>query len=118
MAMTNRSFKKRIHQATFWKHNGNQDEFGNPTYTVDADWIQQPIKWPCEVLGASGGEVMRGRQVTATTTHVLYGEWFGVVTVTSDMRCQIEDGTRFEIVALLEPDGLSTEGRLDCRREQ
>ena len=117
MAMTNRSFKRRIHQARFARHNGNLDEHGNPTYAVERDWIWLPIRWPCEMLSSGGNETLRGRQTTATTSHVLYGEAYGCDGVEPQHRCEMSDGKRYSVVAVLDPEGLNTEKRIELKAE-
>ena len=107
---------RRIHQADFQLHNGNLDDSGTPTYTSEDDWQVVIAAWPCEVLNTSGGETLRGRQVTAETTHVLIGEYFGVEGVTTDMRIEV-NGQTLAIVSVLDQDGDSYERRIEAKRE-
>ena len=108
-------FKPRIHVATIEQHNGNQDELGHPTYTNDADWRIVVPRWPCELLTASGGERLRGRGLSASTTHVFIGEWAAVQNVTPDMRLNV-GGKIYNITAVYEPDGLNREMRIEARQ--
>ena len=70
----------------------------------------------CEMIAASGGEVVRGRQVTATTTHVLFGEYFGGEGVNPEMRALIE-GKWYNVTSVLDKDGLSEEQRIELKVE-
>jgi hypothetical protein len=56
----------RRHRATFSSYTEEQDYHGNPNYA--AETFRQDV--PVEMLSTSGGERIRGRQVTAETTHV------------------------------------------------
>lgn len=118
--MRNRDGKRR-HMATFQQHDGTTDAHGHPTYFTEADW-DNVLQWPCEVTTAHGGEVLRGRQVTAETTHVLFGEYFSAEGVTAAMRCKIpsDDGTMvtYDVVSAYDPDGLSRELRVELKRDQ
>jgi hypothetical protein len=35
--------------ATFYRHDGNVDSYGQPTYKTDADWDVVTQTWPCEL---------------------------------------------------------------------
>ena len=111
-----RMSRYRRHVARFYYHNGNRDEHNNPTLSRESDWIARPVVFYCEMQGAGGGEKVRGRQVTAVTSHVLFGEARGITTVQAADRCVIGD-KRFEVVTKGDPDGLDTEGRIELRRE-
>ena len=103
---TRHEARESIHRATFELHNGNQDEHGNPTYPVDKDWTRTVIGWPCQVLTVAGGEGPRGRQVSASTTHILKGEYHGASGVTPEMRCTVGNAT-FYVVKAIDREGLA-----------
>ena len=103
-----------IHVATFERHNGNQDAAGQPTYSVERDWITEVPRWPCSLRAVRGGEVIRGGQVAATTTHVLFGEYYGALGVTQQMRCFVNDKL-FHVVAVEDKYGLNNELRIELR---
>lgn len=107
----------RRHAARIEKHDGTQEsDHGHPSYTTPGDWDTVVESWPCEVLTTSGGELIRGRQVQAETTHVLFGEYFGADNVTAEMRAVV-GGITYSIVAAYDPDGDSREMRIEARRE-
>lgn len=107
--------RQGIHRATFSVHNGNQDEHGNPTYPVDKDWERTAINWPCQLLTVAGGEGPRGRQVSASTTHILKGEYHGAAGVTPEMRCEIS-GAVFYVVNAIDRDGLRREMEVEVKQ--
>ena len=107
---------RRTHFAQFQKHNGTVDALGTPTYDEPADWDVVVPQWTAEHLQTRGGEVLRGRQVAAVTTDVLYGEYYGAQGVLPEMRCVI-DGVTYEVVAALDMDGRHREMRVELRRE-
>ena len=94
----------RRHLATFSQHNGSTDTAGQPTYANAADWTTVLGEWPCELLQTSGGEVLRGRQVTAQTTHVFFGDFMG--SEAEPTYRIIVSGRNYSIVSVLDPDGL------------
>jgi hypothetical protein len=102
----------RTHVATFYEHNGRVDGAGNPTYSVDNDWVPTIFNWPCELQTVSGGEDARGRQTSQTTTHVLYGEAGGAEGVTVEQRVEIA-GRRYNIVSAYDEQGLNMERRVE-----
>lgn len=118
--MRNRDGNRR-HIATFQQHDGTVDSHGHPTLGTSADWDDFISGWPCELLTGSGGERLRGRQVTAETTHVLFGEYFGAEGVTAKMRVLIDDPTgtsvTYQVVSAYDPDGDGREMRVELRRE-
>jgi hypothetical protein len=117
MAMsTSNVYRRRIHQATFERHNGNQDATGAPTYNLPTDWRIVMSGWPCEVLTTTGGERMRGRQVSASTTHILVGDFFSAADkIDPECRAWI-NGRLYNIVAVIEPDGLNRELRIEVKQ--
>ena len=102
--------------ARFYYHNGNRDAHNNPTLSVDADWIKRPVVFFCEMQETAGGEKVRGRQVTASTTHVLFGERRGLLSVKPTDRCVV-GGQNYEVVATHDPDGKGIEGRIEIKAE-
>lgn len=106
----------RRHSAVFYRHNGKTDESGLPTYGVAADWSQVGGSWPCEIQTTNGGEVIRGRQVAAETSHILYGDFAAVQTVKPTDRLRAA-GVGLEVVAVIDQHGLRDEMRIECKRE-
>ena len=106
----------RQHRATVSQHDGTQDSHGTPTYETSGDWDAVVTDWPCEVVAVRGGETLRGRQVAAETTHVLFGEYHGGSSITPEMRAVIS-GTTYHVVSALDMDGDSRELRVEVRRE-
>lgn len=113
---------KRRHVATFQSHNGTTDAHNHPTYSTDTDWSNSVVDWPCELTTVQGGEVLRGRQVSEITTHVLFGEYFGADGVAAQMRCLIDNpsgsAVTYQVVAAYDADGLSDEIRVELKAEQ
>jgi SPP1 family predicted phage head-tail adaptor len=106
---------KRRDNAQIQKHNGKVDDYGQPTYKVEADW-ETVVRWPCQFMSTSGGEFLRGRQVTAQSTHVLYGDYAAVRDVTPDMRVKI----RGQVLGILDVSDLFGDQRemsIDAKRE-
>ena len=115
------SVGNRVYSATFSEHNGNRDEHGNPTYEVATDWVPVVTRWPCEMIATAGGEMIRGRQTTATTTHVLYGEYFGAKGIKATHRCTIlvdDVAETFSVSAVpIDAQGRKMEMRVEVKRE-
>ena len=105
----------RIHAATFKKHNGNVEN-GQETLNKESDWTTFTQNWPCELMAVRGGETIRGRQVAEHTTHVLFGEYYGAVGITPEMKCVIAGKTR-NIVSVMDMDGDSREMRIELKEE-
>lgn len=114
------SIRKRVGYrrwtATFTRHNGEKDSYGQPTYGTPNDWYIVSFKWPCELTTTIGGEVLRGRQVNEKTTHVAFGEFAGLGEVIVEDRCTIA-GVHYGIVNISDPDGISQEVRIELRGE-
>ena len=107
----------RNHVALFEQHNGNLDEAGQPTYETEADWIPIGFRWPCEMVATSGGEVVRGRQVTDRTTYVLFGEYFGSENV--DATCRVSVGGQvLYVAAVYDQTGWQMERRIELKQER
>tara|TARA_R110000824_G_scaffold53003_3_gene147016 strand:+ start:4970 stop:5314 length:345 start_codon:yes stop_codon:yes gene_type:complete len=104
------------HRAKFTQHDGTQDSHGTPTYRVPGDWDTVVAAWPCELLTSTGTETLRGKQVQATTTHVLFGEYHGAKLVEPDMRAVIDNVT-YGVVAAFDPMGNSREIRIELKRD-
>lgn len=104
------------HIATFQQHNGRKNDHGLPTVDVDSDWRTVLASWPCELMATSGGEQIRGRQVTAVTTHVLFGDYFAAKNVTPDLRVQV-NGLTLQVISAFDPDGQQFEMRIEAKRE-
>ncbi len=60
--------------------------------------------------------MLRGKQVSAQTTHVLFGEYHAVTTITTDMKVTV-NSVEYGIVVVHDMDGDSKETRVECRRE-
>ena len=106
----------RQHRATFSQHDGTQGADGNPTFTTSADWDAFVTDWPCEMVAVRGGESLRGRQVAATTTHVLFGEYQGANGILPPMRCVINGNTR-QVVSVMDVTGEQREMRIELKKE-
>lgn len=102
--------------ASFTRHDGTLDSYGQPTYHVPEDWVTVGYGWPCEMVSTVGGEVLRGRMVNEKTTHVAFGEFFGSRGVDVKDRCTV-DGVQYGIVNMSDSDGLQTERRIELRGE-
>lgn len=108
---------KRRYNATFLEFNGKQTETGFPDYTDPTNWVPVVANWPCELIGVGSGETVRGRQVTAETTHVIFGEWFGGEGVKSGHRCRV-DGREMSVAGPpLDMDGMKLEMRIELKQE-
>ena len=88
----------RRHRATFKSHNGTEDAAGHPTFSIEGDWVAVIEDWPCEMLSTSGEEELRGRQVNAHATHVLYGDFQSAIGVLPEMKCLVTVTTTGEVV--------------------
>ena len=115
------SYRKRYGQrnyyASFQEHNGDQDTHGTPTYGDAADWITVVPQFPAELVSTTGGEVLRGRQISAITTHVLYGEYYSGEGIKPNHRCVI-DGKLYEVVSVLDMDGRHRELRVELKQAE
>lgn len=112
----------RRHRATAKQHNGTVDAHGVPTYTTSNDWTEVVTQWPVEVRSVAGGEVLRGRQVSAETTHVMFGEFHGGKSITPDMKVEVYDPATsstitYGVIAAYDMDGDSRELRVELMRE-
>lgn len=106
----------RTKVAAFQQHSGTVDDYGTPTYTNDDDWSTVVAAWPAEQVGVRGGEVIRGRQVAAVTTDVLFGEYYGGSLIASDMRCVL-NGVIYQVVSAVDTEGMNRELRVELKRE-
>ena len=112
----------RRHRCTFKQHDGTVDTHGNPTYTTTGDWDAVVSSWPCELLTARGMEKIRGREVTAETTHVLFGDFAAAQSVAADMQAVVTNTTTgvtttYEVVSVLDIEGDGREIRVELKRE-
>lgn len=109
---------KRRHVARVEKHDGPgmYDEHGTPTFTDDGDWQVVIPDWYCELKAVRGGEVIRGRQVSDTTTHVMFGNYYPADKITPDMRVRIGNSI-YNVVAAYDLDGDSREMRVETKSE-
>lgn len=117
-----RRIGNRRHVAKVTRHNGNTDSHGNPTYEISADWTILISAWPCEMLSTGGGEVIRGRQVAAETSHVLFGEYSGGRKIDPDCRVEVFDPAAgkqvvYGVVSSYDVEGDRREMRVELRRE-
>lgn len=110
---------QRRYLATFEAHNGNIDETGNPTYDTLADWLESLAGWYCELIATGGSEQIRGRQIAAETTHVIFGDYAAVAAagITTQHRCTVGGLTRAGIERIYDADGLRTEMVLELKQE-
>jgi SPP1 family predicted phage head-tail adaptor len=103
----------RRHRATFSSYTEEQDYHGNPNYA--AETFREDV--PVEMLSTSGGERIRGRQVTAETTHVMYSDYYNLEGVTAQMQALV-GGVLYHVVSVLDMDGDRREIRVELKREQ
>ena len=118
MAMkTTDFFKRRIYQASIQRHNGNQDALGASTYDNPADWDAIVSGWPCELLTTAGGESLRGRTVTASTTHVFTGDYWSTEAADVGPDCRvIIRGKTYSILKVWQPDGLNSQQFIEAKQ--
>lgn len=107
----------RRHVATFSQHDGTTDDLGQPTYDTSGDWDVVVSDWFCEMVTTGGDERIRGRQTTADTRVVLFGEYYGASSVTTDMRCVL-NGKTYGVAAVYDQDGEERELRVELRLEE
>jgi len=107
----------RAHVASFFGHDGSVDSSGQPTFNDPTAWTQIATGWYCEVLATSGNETMRGKQVTAQTKRVLWGDFAAVKDITPRMRCKV-DGIVSDVIAVLDDSGEKREMRIELGEEQ
>ena len=107
---------KRRHRASVIEHNGNQDDHGGYTFADPEDYQTIVTGYPVELITTGGDERVRGRQLIAETTHVMYGEYHGGKSITSEMKVKIE-GVTYEVIAAYDPQGDKREMRVEMKRE-
>lgn len=110
------------HRATFQQHDGTQDSHGIPTYNTAGDWDAVLSDWPCQMKTTNGDERLRGGQVTSETTHVLYGDYASMSSITTDMRAVVTSSTTgttatYQIISVLDLDGEGRELRVELKKE-
>ena len=113
--------RKRVgflrHRASFLRHNGTLDSHGQPTYNTPSDWEVFFEDWPCEFVSTVGGEILRGRQVTAKSTHAMFGNYIAVEGIDAKMKVE-KDGLTYGITSFSDPEGIRTEMRVELRLEK
>lgn len=106
----------RNHIARFDEYAGDADIHGQPQYTDSTQWDTVLRQWPAELIPTTGGETIRGRQVTAQTTHVLFGSYHGAEMLTAEMRCVLE-GKTYGVVRVSNEEGRQQEIRVELKWE-
>ena len=117
MAFTRRRVGTRTHVAEVRRHNGNRDDYGQPTYSVPSDYSVLISDWPCEFMSTVGGEIVRGMMMTEKSTHVLFGN-FAAVEDVNEKDLIVVNGDRYGINSIFDPDGLRMEMRVEVRKIQ
>ncbi|MGI9460587.1 MAG: phage head completion protein [Pirellulales bacterium] len=92
-----------------------QDEYGQINYS-SGTWTSAVSSWPCELIDASGGEVIDGMMTKSTTEKVAIGDkpQIDAASVTSKSRCII-DGKTYGITAVRDVSGDGFTVRLELR---
>ena len=107
----------RRHRAKVERHKGQTvDEDGNPTYTEPGDYETIVAAWPCEILTTGGSEQVGGRQVSASTTHMIYGTFAGGSLIEADMRLDVSN-IFYSVTASYDSDGDRREWTVEAARE-
>ena len=107
----------RRHRATFQRHNGTLDDYGQPTYNTPSDWDVFFADWPCEFISTVGGEILRGRMVTEKSTHAMFGNFIAVEGIDVEMRVVV-NGKNYGITSISDPEGIRMEMRVEMRLEK
>ncbi len=115
--MTNARLYARRHWLTFQQHDGTVTN-GVPTYHVDGDWdtVSNVGTVAVEKKGVTGGEVVRGIQMDATTTHLLIGDYWSLKNVTPNMRAT-GCGDTFNVIRAYDPDGMGESFHVQVKRD-
>lgn len=116
--MSRMTIGRRRWLATIRRHDGTLDDYGQPTYDTPGDWDDLVTGWYCELQTTVGGEIIRGRQVHAKSTHVAYGDWSAVEGVTAADRLVINGVTYGINAGPLDVDGTRKDARIELRAEQ
>lgn len=113
------TYRDRRYVASFYVHNGNRNQTGNPTYDDLEDWYQVAYDYYCEKINSSGGETVRGRQVTDQTSFVLVGDYWGAraIGVSAPMQVEIE-GIRGNVISAEDIDGQQLEMMIQVEIER
>ena len=110
-------FRQRVgyrnHRATFQSPTKTLDSIGQEQKT----WATFVDGWPCEVLTAVSGEVIRGRQARTNTTLVLYGNHSAVKNVTTEMRCVL-NGETYSVNSVMDQSGNQFETRIELKESK
>ena len=96
------------HRIRIEQSSETQDAAGQPVRT----WATFLPDYPVAIDEVKGGEVLRGRQVSAEASIVFVGRWYAGVD--STMRV-IFDGQTLGIVRASDPYGDRRELRIECR---
>lgn len=100
-----RTGKQRL-EATIQSVASGQDAIGGETKTPST----ATATWYCELMGVSGGEVFRGKQVHGNAQYVAVGQFVSGIT----SKHKLVSGSRtFDILRAYDPDGRTRELRLD-----
>jgi head-tail adaptor len=94
--------------AAIEQNTATQDAIGGEVKS----WSAYCATWPCELVGVSGGEIFRGRQVHASAEYVALGHH--VEGVTPRMRMTLL-GRTFDILRALNVDTRGRELRLELK---
>jgi SPP1 family predicted phage head-tail adaptor len=99
---------RRRNRITIQQATNTLDAAGQPIPT----WSTYLADYPVAIDSVAGGEVLRGRQVSAETTLVFSGRWY--TGVTTQMRVSYE-GRTLGIVRASDPYGDRRELRIECK---
>lgn len=109
---------RRRYSIEIQQHDGTANDHGHPSYEVTADWDSVIAGVPASRETVSGGETLRGVQVTAETTDVFVCDWstMNAYSVTPEMRLKC-DGQVYGIITIRDANGLNREAIIEARRE-
>lgn len=99
---------RKRHRITIQQATETPDSAGQPIRT----WSTFVANYPVAVDSVAGGEVLRGRQVSAETQIVFAGRWYAGVT--AEMRVVYGSRT-LGIVRAADPYGDRRELRIECK---
>ena len=100
------------HWITFQVNTPTQNAGGQPIESWGTFGDASDV--PAELIGATGGETQRGRQVSATANVVVRTRY--LADVTNAMRISV-DGRTLNIVSAVDRDGMKREMWIDCRED-
>ena len=92
-----------------------EDEYGQTTY-ASGTWTAAVQSWPCELIDASGGEIVDGMMTKTSTEKVAIGDKPQIdnSNVTTKSRCII-DGKTYGITAVRDVSGDGFTVRLELK---